>query len=678
VRDLSDGAVRPGLGASLARAALGAFPAGFVLVLAVVLAAAEGGYAPVAWYPAALLAGGALALVALAVPAPRPARWTAAAIGLLAAHAAWTYATIAWAGDRGAAWDAGGRALLYATAFATLALVPIASRAALALLGAAAVALAGIGALELASANAAADPFAALIDGGFAEPIGYQNGNAALWTLAALPALAIAAHARLAIVRGALLGVVVLLAGLGLLAQSRAWIVVAPAGALALVALSPARLRLAAPLALLAGAVAAMRGPALAVYDALEAPARADELLAEATRAIAGASIVAGLAMTAFAFAEPAIEKHWRRRPVRGRRGAPSGGRRRRAVAIVVAAAVAAVPLAALAASELPGAWREFAAGHERRGSGGDLSSLGSNRADLWRVAWEAFLEAPAGGIGGDNYLAEYLRRGDTTEEPRHPHSLPLRALAQTGIVGALLLAGLLLAAALALRRSPRLRRPEGAVLVAVAGASAVYYGLHGAVDWLWEIPAVTLLALAPVALALAPEPPAGRVPLVAGPRGWAALAVAAVAAAAALIPPYAAHLDMHEARSSWRAQPASAFAHVDRAARRNPVSAEPLLLEGTIAVQRGDSPRAAGAFAQALERRPDVAYALLQLAALASERGDERTAERLLARAAAAAPRDATIARARLRVAGGHRLDARGISAELEKRARERVIFQG
>jgi Flp pilus assembly protein TadD len=115
-----------------------------------------------------------------------------------------------------------------------------------------------------------------------------------------------------------------------------------------------------------------------------------------------------------------------------------------------------------------------------------------------------------------------------------------------------------------------------------------------------------------------------------------------------------------------------------ERAARRNPVSAEPLLLEGTIAVQRGDSPRAAGAFAQALERRPDVAYALLQLAALASERGDERTAERLLARAAAAAPRDATIARARLRVAGGHRLDARGISAELEKRARERVIFQG
>src|SRR5918992_822609 len=66
----------------------------------VLLAAAEGGYEATAWYPAGLAVLALLAVWWAAVPsASRPGRAALAALWLLTAFAAWSYASIAWADD---------------------------------------------------------------------------------------------------------------------------------------------------------------------------------------------------------------------------------------------------------------------------------------------------------------------------------------------------------------------------------------------------------------------------------------------------------------------------------------------------------------------------------------------------------------------------------------------------
>ena len=63
-------------------------------------------------------------------------------------------------------------------------------------------------------------------------------------------------------------------------------------------------------------------------------------------------------------------------------------------------------------------------------------------RYDYWRVAWNEFEDAPLLGAGADNFGRAYLRRGESPQRPRFPHSTQMVALAETGLVGALLLGG--------------------------------------------------------------------------------------------------------------------------------------------------------------------------------------------------------------------------------------------
>src|SRR6202034_770678 len=97
-------------------------------------------------------------------------------------------------------------------------------------------------------------------------------------------------------------------------------------------------------------------------------------------------------------------------------------------------------------------------------------------------------------------------------------HSVELRTLAETGLIGALLalvgLAAALLAAARALRDADPLAR----TVCAAALSGFAYWVVHGSFDWFWEFaglgaPAFALLG---IACALAPrtpvaaDPPAG------------------------------------------------------------------------------------------------------------------------------------------------------------------------
>ena len=108
-------------------------------------------------------------------------------------------------------------------------------------------------------------------------------------------------------------------------------------------------------------------------------------------------------------------------------------------------------------------AWHSFKGGYGIGGGNRLLSGLGSNRYDFFRVALDEFRAHPVGGIGADNFQQQYLRHGHSNETPRYPHSVELRTLSQTGVIGTLLallgLGAALLAAMRAARSPDRLAR---------------------------------------------------------------------------------------------------------------------------------------------------------------------------------------------------------------------------
>ena len=135
----------------------------------------------------------------------------------------------------------------------------------------------------------------------------------------------------------------------------------------------------------------------------------------------------------------------------------------------------------------------------------------GTYRYDYWSVAFHQFLDHPIAGIGVDNFGREYLIHGTSYQTPTYPHSIELRTLAETGLIGALLLFGGIGAACVAAARRMRRSGVAGATTAAACLVGFAYFVIHGSIDWLWEYPALGAPALALLGLATtvgtAPEP---------------------------------------------------------------------------------------------------------------------------------------------------------------------------
>jgi O-antigen ligase len=131
-----------------------------------------------------------------------------------------------------------------------------------------------------------------------------------------------------------------------------------------------------------------------------------------------------------------------------------------------------------------------------------------SNRYAYWRVAWRAFKHEPLRGVGAGGWAVWWLRDRPFADAAADAHSLPLQTLAELGLVGLCLLltffGGIAFAAVRAMRASPALAAgPVGALVV---------YLIHAPLDWDWQMPAVTLVALvaAGMVLGLAESDPGG------------------------------------------------------------------------------------------------------------------------------------------------------------------------
>ncbi|MCW3016463.1 MAG: hypothetical protein JWO02_3555 [Solirubrobacterales bacterium] len=143
------------------------------------------------------------------------------------------------------------------------------------------------------------------------------------------------------------------------------------------------------------------------------------------------------------------------------------------------------------------------------------LQTASSNRYEYWKVALQTFADHPVAGVGTGGYAVEWLKRRTIQDRVRDAHSLPLETLAELGLVGALLLAASLGGVALCARRV-QARDPA---LAAGPAAALTVWAVHSAVDWDWEMPALTLpaITLASVLLARASARPARAAPCAPG-----------------------------------------------------------------------------------------------------------------------------------------------------------------
>jgi len=638
------------------------------------LAASEGGFLPIAWYPAALFLAALLVLALLTVPlGARPPRAVLAAVLLLAAYAVWTYVSITWADNQGEAWDGANRTLAYAVVFTLFALWPIGGRAATIVLGAFGLGVAALGLFVLVRASGAADALQYFVGGRFVDPVGYPNGNVALWFSGLLPCVFIAGRREVpAAVRGVALGGAGLLAGLALLGQSRGWLFTLPLTLILFLAVAPGRARNAIALLATAGAAVVAAGPVLEVFRGVQGEAAAEPLIAAAARTILLGSAALAVVGTVVAYIDRAV--------------AVSRDTARRTsfavMACVVAAACGAVAVVwatyGSPVARASTAWEQFKSNEAPAGGTSRFSSaLGQNRYDFWSVAWSEFADAPVTGVGVDNFQQDYLARGRSTERPRYPHSLEMRVIAQTGVVGALLLAGGLAAAAFAALRGAKARRGLHGAAAGASLATFAYWVVHGSGDWFWELPALGASAFAMLGLAVALSPRdalverVARRPLAHGRARLAAVAVAAAALVLTLAPPWLAYRQIDFALDSWADSPADAFARLDRAARLNPLSSQADATAGAIALRLARPFTAQRRFGAALARNPRSALANLQLGAIASQLGRRDDARRSLERAAALNPRDEITRSALERLRSGKPLDAEALYDQVVRRAR-------
>jgi len=668
------------------RSAPATVPAFAALALLIAWASDQAGYPVTHWAPGGLVMIGLLG-IALAVVGLRISEvpvTVLVALGCLAAFTAFSYLSILWAGVPGDAWEGADRTLLYLLVFALFAGWRQQPLSAAILLGAWVLALAGLAlvtAVHLDRAGAGSLP--GLFPGGrLIYPSGYANANAAEWLMACWPALLLARSRRLHWgLRGLLAGSAVLLAEVALLSQSRGSLYATPVMLVVVFAALPGRTRTFGVLVPVGAGIAAAAPSVLRVGDHLSGGNVVASTLHHAIAVTFVAAAVVALAVAVAAAAES-----------RYRLPAPAAARLHRASGAVALGALVLVLAGGLVAAGNPLArlehgWNSFKGGYGADASSGDrlTSGLGSNRYDFFRVALDEFVAHPLLGIGADNFQQQYLLHGRSSETPRYPHSVELRTLVQTGLVGTLIALVGLGAALLAAMGAARGADPLGRAVAGAAVAAFAYWVLHGSFDWFWEFaglgaPAFAWLGLA---CALAPARPGPRL-VPDGEPGQAGLEQApagapppsthrrlklGLAAALALLGglafagPWLSQIEVERAAHSWTSSPDSAYGRLRTAASLDPLSDEPYLVAGGIALRLEQFARAREQFAKALDRTPGDSYATLELGVIASYEGQRARALGYLRRAVALDPREPLGVSALALVRRGRRLSVQGLN---------------
>ncbi len=613
---------------------------GLAVFLMIFWSVDDGGTDAVTWYWGALLAlaGAAAVLVLTRGALSRLPRATRIALGCFALYVAWSYLSMAWAAYAGLALQGANRALLYLLMFTLLAAVPWRRRTATIVLGAYG---AGIGVIAIAFLFrfALGDNVPGLfLDGRLDSPTGYFNSNAALFTIGGLVAIGLSARRALpSPLRGLYTAFAAADLMLAFTPQSRGWLFTLPLVGFFAVIFAGERLRsIAVAIAAAAATLVDLR-PLLHLFQ-VGSPHQLTENAVHAGKIglLSCAGVFAVVTLLAM------VESARGRGPLR-----PAVRRLLGAGAIVVAVVAMAAGLWVVSqhhpASFISREWRGFTSEPTNTATSNHFLEVGSGRYDIWRSAVQAFRAHPLGGLGQDNFGDWYLTHRHTVEEPLWPHSLELRLLASTGVVGLLLFAAFLVAAFVAAIAARRRGIEGDRILVGTALLPLGVWLIHGSIDWFWEFPALSGPALAFLAMAIgnraggAPEQvsaePAGarragaaaaRTPRRRLPAAVAvaAGALALGAATVALGFPYLAVRELNLGIGQSQTSVGASLADFRSSHSLNPLMSDPGTLGGSVALVNGRYSAAAAFYRQATSLEPGDWIAWLGRGLAASMQG--------------------------------------------------------
>jgi O-antigen ligase len=434
------------------------------------------------------------------------------------------------------------------------------------------------------------DPLAA---GRLFQPIGYWNALGIFCAMGIALALGLTDRSGASLLRCATAASIAPLAATTYFTFSRgAWIAVAVAIA-AVIALSPTRLRY------LVTALVVLPAPAVAIAYAASLPqltaanvqpAQVAAPGARAALAVSVAAAIAGAASLALSLAQ-------RRLVVSPRSRQAFAGL---LIGLTVLVAVAGVARYGSPIEQARHAYRSLTAPPPAsQNLNNRLLSLSLNgRQDLWRAASHQFRAHPVGGGGPGTYGSYWLaHRPSPVDYVADAHSLYLETLAEQGIVG---LAALLLVLVPPLVVAVRFRATPA---VPIGLGAYVAYLVHAAVDWDWEVSAVTLVALA-AGLAVVISTREAPAVLPWSTRVCAATVLVAVGAVSAI--GLVANRALSDGMSALaRADTAAALTDAHRAKTFAPWSDAPDLVSGRAQLQDKHTAAAASSFRAATRKEP-------------------------------------------------------------------------
>ncbi|MBA3735474.1 MAG: O-antigen ligase family protein [Actinobacteria bacterium] len=461
---------------------------GFVFALIAALAFANGGYGAISWGWSSLAFLWLTVLILLLRADLRLGGLELSALAAFTGFLAWTYLSNLWTSSATRTMLEGDRTIVYVSGLAALLLVGRRTdyRALLVGVWAATALVCTYSLLTRLFPNrlGVIDPIAGYR---LSEPMGYWNGLGVFAAMGALLALGFAARARTTVFRAlAATSLLILIATIYFTFSRGAWIALG-IGLAVTIGFDPRRLHFLATLLVLLPAtglalILAYRSPALSrVHPSLHEASAAGHRLAVWVVALA---VVNAVAIIAFAAIEHRIQ---------------ADRRTQRAFASLLGLLLLTALVATFATFGSPvtiarKGWDAFAAPPPR--VAGSLNTRlfnlsGNNRLPVWRVAVRQFEQKPWMGSGAGTYELYWQRYRPVAGQVRDAHNLYLETLGELGIVGLVLL---VLGLAPPLIAAVRARSQT---LVPVALGAYVAFLMHAIVDWDWELPAVTLAALA-------------------------------------------------------------------------------------------------------------------------------------------------------------------------------------
>jgi hypothetical protein len=477
-------------------------------------------------------------------------------------------------------------------------------------------------------------------------PLNYWNGLAAFTALGIPLALHFATSARILALRVLSAAALPIMAATLYLTFSRGGLVEACAALLVYLVLTPGRIWRLATVAV-SGA-----GAALLIASIHQRPALDHGLLSTAAARHGGNEVLAvalvvcaGVALLQAALA---LLERYARLPA-----LPVAVVRHRTL-LGVATVVIAIALfvASGGPHAISHAWHDFkhpvlqvTAGHENTES--RLAAVsGNGRYQFWSSALDAFSSHPIEGLGAGTFQFWWAAHGSIAGYVVNAHSLYFETLAESGLLGLVLLVGMFAAGIGAV--AGRWRRPAGndrAMLAAVLGSCAAFCVAAG-VDWVWQIPAIPVVFLLLIGGASARRT-RKRADQASIPRrtglwrsaAWVGLALAGVAA---LVVPMVSGVALRESQAQARVANFKPALHDARTAGIwQPYAASPRLQQALVMEDAGDVAGAASAARNAVNAAPTDWKGWLVLSRIEAEAGRPTAAVAAYRKARSLDPRD-------------------------------------